>query len=53
MWYAWGRKEMCIVLSGKPDGDGRITLIWVMRKQDNTGQTGFRWLKIGTGCGLL
>jgi len=53
MWHAWGRKEMHIVLSGKPEGDGRITLNWIIRKEDNTGHNGFRWLKIGTGGGLL
>jgi hypothetical protein len=45
--------EMCIVLSGKPEGDGRITLKWVINKQDNTVQTGFWWLKIRTSGGLL
>jgi hypothetical protein len=51
MWHAWGRKEMCIILSGKPEGDGMMTL--VINKQDNTGHTEFGWLKRGTGGGLL
>jgi len=48
-----GRKEMCIVLSGKPEGHGRITVNWVIRKEDNTGQNEFRWLKIQNSGGLL
>jgi hypothetical protein len=32
MWHTWGRKEMRIILSGKPEGDGRVTLNWVIKK---------------------
>ena len=52
MWHAWGRKEMCIVLSGKPEGNGTVTLKWVINKQDNTVQTRFWWLEKGTSGGL-
>jgi hypothetical protein len=44
---------MRIVLTGKPEGEGRISLNWVINKQANTGQTGFWWLKMGTGGGFL
>jgi hypothetical protein len=53
MWHAWGRKEMRIVLSGKPEGDGKITLNWVINKQNDTGHIGFWQLKIGPSGGLL
>jgi hypothetical protein len=53
MWQAWGRKEMHIVLSGKPEGDGKVTLNSVINEQDETGHTGFWWLKIGLSGGLL
>ena len=34
--------------------DGRIMLIWNFRKWDVGGVwTGYRWLRIGTGGGLL
>lgn len=52
-WHAWGRKEMHIVMSGKPVGDARITLNSVINKQGNTGHPGFWWLKIGLSGGLL
>jgi len=52
MWHAWGRKEICIVLSEKPEGDERVTLKWVVNKQDNTVWIRFWWLEKGTSGGL-
>jgi hypothetical protein len=33
--------------------DGRIILIWIVRKQGGRMWTGFIWLRIGTGGRLL
>jgi hypothetical protein len=32
---------------------GRITLRWTLGRQRSMGQTGFGWLRIGSGGGLL
>jgi hypothetical protein len=50
------------VLVGKPGGkrplgrprlDGRIILRWIFRKLEGVVGTGWSWLRIGTGGGLL
>jgi len=33
MRHAWGRKEMPIELSGKPEGDWGIILNWVIKTE--------------------
>jgi hypothetical protein len=47
---------------GKPEGrdhcedvgvGGRITLRWTLGGEGSMGQTGFGWLRIGSGGGLL
>ena len=38
---------------GDPDVDGRIILEWIFRKWEGDSGTGWRWLRIGTGGGLL
>ena len=50
------------VLVGKPekrdhwgdqDVDGRIILRWILRKWEGVVETGWNWLRIGTGGGRL
>jgi hypothetical protein len=50
------------VLVGKPEGkwplgrprrNGRIILRWIFRKLEGVMETGWSWLRIGTGGGLL
>ena len=38
---------------GDPDIDGRIILRWIFGKWEWVVGTGWRWLRIGTGGGLL
>ena len=38
---------------GDPDVDGRIILRWIFRKLEGVVGTGWSWLRIGTGGGLL
>jgi hypothetical protein len=38
---------------GDPDVDGKIILRWIFRKLEGVVGTGWRWLRIGTGGGLL
>jgi hypothetical protein len=58
MWHAWGRGEVCTGSSGErdhwgdPDLDGRIILRWIFRKWEGV-ETGWSWLRIGTGGGHL
>jgi hypothetical protein len=59
----WGRREVFIVfwlggLKGRDHwGDlgvgGRITLRWTLGRGGSMGGTGFGWLRIGSGGGLL
>ena len=37
---------------GDPDVDGRITLRWIIRKWERV-ETGWSWLRIGTGDGHM
>jgi hypothetical protein len=57
-----GREDAYRVLVGKSetkdhleelDVDGRIILRWIFRKWDVEPWTGLRWLRRGTGGGLL
>ena len=50
------------VLVGKPEGknhwgdqdvDGRIILRWTLRKWEEVVETGWSWLRVGTGGGRL
>ena len=62
MWRAWGRGEVCTGFQwgnprerghwGDPDVDGRIIFRWIFRKWEGV-QTGWSWLRIGTGGGHL
>jgi hypothetical protein len=38
---------------GDQDVDGRIILRWIFRKVEGVVGTGWSWLRIGTGGGLL
>ena len=38
---------------GDPDVDGRIILRWIFRKREGVVGTGWSWLRVGTGGGLL
>jgi hypothetical protein len=38
---------------GDQDVDGRIILRWNFRKLEGVVETGWSWLRIGTGGGLL
>jgi len=38
---------------GSPDIDGRIILRWIFRKWEGVVETGWSWLRIGTGGGHL
>jgi hypothetical protein len=63
MWHAWGRGEEFtgFWLGGPnvrdhwedPGVGGRITLTWALGRQGPMGRTGFSWLRIGSGGGLL
>ena len=37
---------------GRPDADGRIILRWIFKKWEGL-ETGWSWLRIGTGGGHL
>ena len=62
MWRIWGRGEVCTGFQwgnprerghwGEPDVDGRIILRWIFRKWEEV-ETGWSWLRIGTGGGHL
>jgi hypothetical protein len=56
------RRGAYSVLVGRPEGrrhlehsgvEGAIILKWIFEKWDGWGWTGFIWLRIGTGVGLL
>ena len=38
---------------GDPEVDGRIILRWIFRKWEGVVETGWSWLRIGTGGGRL
>jgi hypothetical protein len=40
-------------LWGDPDVDGRIILRWMFRKLEEVVETGWSWLRKGTGGGYL
>jgi hypothetical protein len=42
-----------VVLWGDQDVDGRIILRWILRKWEGVVETGWSWLRIGTGGGCL
>ena len=62
MWFVWGRGEVCTGFYGgnprdrnhwgDPDTDGRTILSWIFRKWEEV-ETGWSWLRIGTGGGHL
>jgi len=62
MWLIW-EQEWCIQGFGgererknhleDPGVDGKIILKWTFRKWDVGTWTGWSWLRIGTGGGLL
>ena len=62
MWRVWGRGEVCTGFWwgnprerghwGDPDVDRRIILRWIFRKWEGV-ETGWSWLRIGTGGGHL
>jgi len=62
MWRVWQRGEVCTGfwwgnLSesdywGDPDVDGNIILRWIFGKWEGL-ETGWSWLRIGTGGGYL
>jgi hypothetical protein len=63
MWHAWERGEVFRGFwLGSPKGrdhwedlgvGGRITLKWILGRQGSMRRSGFGWLKIGSGGGLL
>jgi hypothetical protein len=63
MWRVWGRGEVCTGFWwenlrerdhwGDPDVDRRILLRWIFRKWEGVVETGWSWLRIGTGGGHL
>ena len=56
MWHAWGRGEWGNPRErghwGDTDVDGMIILRWIFRKWEGV-ETGWSWLRIGTGGGHL
>ena len=62
MWRVWGRGEVFAGCWwgnprergqwGDPDLDGKTILRWIFRKWDEV-ETGWSWLRIGTGGGHL
>jgi hypothetical protein len=58
-------RDVYRVLVGRPEGkrplgkprpkweDNRITLSWVLGRQESVGRNGFRWLRIGSNGRLL
>jgi hypothetical protein len=60
MWHAWERRGMCTGFYGKARGKRALGRQWRRWKGGIRmdlkvigWETGFRWLRIGTGCGLL
>jgi hypothetical protein len=63
MWGVWWRGEVYTGFSwenlkerdhlGDPDEDRRIILSWIFRKWNVDVWTGWSWLRIRTGGGLL
>jgi hypothetical protein len=59
MWRVWGRIEVCTgcwwgcLNERDQDVDGRIILRWIFRKLEGVVETGWSWLRIGTGGGHL
>jgi hypothetical protein len=63
MWRVWGRREVCTGCWwgnlrekghwGDQDVDERIILRWIFRKLEGVVETGWSWLRIGTGGGHL
>jgi hypothetical protein len=49
----WWRKLMERARWGDPDVDRTIILRWMFRKLEGVVGTGWSWLRIGTGGGLL
>jgi hypothetical protein len=59
MWRVWERREVCTgfwwgnLRERDPDVDGRIILRCIFRKWEGVVETGWSWLRIGTGGGHL
>ena len=54
MWHVWMKGEACTRFWwGNQDVDGRIILRWIFRKWEGIVETGWSWLRVGTGGGRL
>jgi hypothetical protein len=59
MWHAWEGRNVYRVLVGKPDGKRplgrprRMESKWTLGRLVGGVWSGFTWLRIGTGGGLL